>query len=443
MHLVPALFGALTIIPVYLIGREIFDSRTGVLSAFLAALSPILLFYSQEAKQYGVFLFFAAFSCWCFLKTLVDNSIKAWCLYSAFLIICLLIHLNTVQILIVYTLHAALRSIFFARGLAAPKSRPAWTFNFIWSSALGCAVGGGWLLTRPSPATVAEGGLQTGHAEFLGKALLSLGPAKALPLDFGSLETAVPALAMLLIAGLGLSDLARRKREFAAFFVLFLCVPLTIMYFTLGPKALWPWERYVSHIVPVYLVAVAAGFIRLCRMTPGKLGITLAGVLCLSVHSTALRDWAVEARMDHGWLHREQLEEIRAIHREAGLQGVIFTPYTSQYADETARILQYFGCYGRDLPVPLYYLSAAGVYEVDRVLSRGKIAEILVRSSRKKDTLSMGKYVLISRTRPSCELLAQSIGSARIAAADPKKTAARVALCEVSNQIENSEQPAL
>ncbi|MGA1866496.1 MAG: glycosyltransferase family 39 protein, partial [Thermoplasmatota archaeon] len=56
-----AILGALTVVPVYLIGCRI-SKRTGMVAAILAALNPTLIFYSQEARMYAPMAFLAALS---------------------------------------------------------------------------------------------------------------------------------------------------------------------------------------------------------------------------------------------------------------------------------------------------------------------------------------------------------------------------------------------
>ncbi len=47
-----ALLGVATVVVVYALGSELFDTQTGLLSAFLFALAPLHVWYSQEARMY-------------------------------------------------------------------------------------------------------------------------------------------------------------------------------------------------------------------------------------------------------------------------------------------------------------------------------------------------------------------------------------------------------
>ena len=57
-----ALCGVLTIPVAYLIGRELWGRRVGLLSAALVAVNPMLLWYSQEARAYAMLALFCALS---------------------------------------------------------------------------------------------------------------------------------------------------------------------------------------------------------------------------------------------------------------------------------------------------------------------------------------------------------------------------------------------
>ena len=47
-----AVFGLITVAFTYLLGRRVFDRRVGLIGAFLAAISPFQIYYSQETRMY-------------------------------------------------------------------------------------------------------------------------------------------------------------------------------------------------------------------------------------------------------------------------------------------------------------------------------------------------------------------------------------------------------
>jgi mannosyltransferase len=63
-----AIFGTATIPIVYLLGRELFSRRAALIAALLAAASPDLLWYSQEARSYPLFIFFGAATLYFFVR---------------------------------------------------------------------------------------------------------------------------------------------------------------------------------------------------------------------------------------------------------------------------------------------------------------------------------------------------------------------------------------
>ncbi|MCD6519785.1 MAG: glycosyltransferase family 39 protein [Anaerolineae bacterium] len=72
-----ALAGTLTVLPFYFWGKALFDSRVGLLGAFLLAMNPYHLWYSQEVRMYAWALLFAVASLWAFWR-LVRGAGWGW-----------------------------------------------------------------------------------------------------------------------------------------------------------------------------------------------------------------------------------------------------------------------------------------------------------------------------------------------------------------------------
>ena len=64
LRLVSAFFGWLAIAGTYRVGRAMFENRVGVLASAIIALSPFAIWYSQDARPYGLYLFLAALVLW-------------------------------------------------------------------------------------------------------------------------------------------------------------------------------------------------------------------------------------------------------------------------------------------------------------------------------------------------------------------------------------------
>ena len=81
-----ALFGAATVPVVYLICRELASTRAGLVGAAIAAVNPMLIWYSQEARSYALLVFFGALALLFFaraLRTRQGRDLAFWALASA------------------------------------------------------------------------------------------------------------------------------------------------------------------------------------------------------------------------------------------------------------------------------------------------------------------------------------------------------------------------
>ncbi len=81
-----ALFGAATVPVAYLIGRELASSRAGLIAAAIAAVNPMLIWYSQEARSYALLVFFGALALFFFARALRSGrgrDLALWALASA------------------------------------------------------------------------------------------------------------------------------------------------------------------------------------------------------------------------------------------------------------------------------------------------------------------------------------------------------------------------
>ncbi|HKB94659.1 MAG TPA: glycosyltransferase family 39 protein [Gaiellaceae bacterium] len=85
-----ALFGTATVPVAYLVGRTMLRSRSGgLIVAALLAVAPVMIWYSQEARSYALFVFFGALSLLYFARSL-DTPARAnlggWAVSSSFAI---------------------------------------------------------------------------------------------------------------------------------------------------------------------------------------------------------------------------------------------------------------------------------------------------------------------------------------------------------------------
>jgi hypothetical protein len=80
----PSLVAGSALVPVlYLLGRELYDRRAGMLAAALGAVAPFIVWYSQEARMYALFMLFAALATYAQVLVLRRGGRRYWLLYAA------------------------------------------------------------------------------------------------------------------------------------------------------------------------------------------------------------------------------------------------------------------------------------------------------------------------------------------------------------------------
>lgn len=77
-----ALAGVITIPAIYLLGKNLFGSKTGRLAALLLGCVAFHIRYSQEARSYSLFVLLAVFSTLFFVRVLREASTDSWVGYA-------------------------------------------------------------------------------------------------------------------------------------------------------------------------------------------------------------------------------------------------------------------------------------------------------------------------------------------------------------------------
>ena len=82
-----ALLGALAVPPLVRLGEVLWDRRTGLLAGLYAACSPILIWYSQEVRMFGLAATLATGGVLCLVEGLRRGGWRWWCAYGALLLL--------------------------------------------------------------------------------------------------------------------------------------------------------------------------------------------------------------------------------------------------------------------------------------------------------------------------------------------------------------------
>lgn len=86
------IFGVCSILLIYKLAKKLFNKNVGLFSAFLLSISPIHIFYSQEARNYSLLIFLTLLSMLSFVNLLNKEQCKSY------------FYLTLINILVVYTL---------------------------------------------------------------------------------------------------------------------------------------------------------------------------------------------------------------------------------------------------------------------------------------------------------------------------------------------------
>lgn len=78
LRLPSVIFGSLSILMMFFIGEKFFSEKTGLISAFITAISPFQIYYSQEVRMYSLMTLLTLLSVYFLMKSLEDGKIRFW-----------------------------------------------------------------------------------------------------------------------------------------------------------------------------------------------------------------------------------------------------------------------------------------------------------------------------------------------------------------------------
>jgi mannosyltransferase len=309
LRLLSALAGLATVPVAWAIGRELTGRRaTAIAAAALVAVNPLFVWYSQEARAYGLFMLTAALAMLCFLRARAESSPRRLALFAVTASLALLTHYFAVFLLIPLIVWLLLP------WLRAQSSRDEGTASARVERGVGAKEPGNGQVETPSApperratllacATVAAVGLalaplalaQGGHgSQWIGAWALSsrleaipqyyLTGYSGAPLGHGiELLVALPILAG---AGLGLWRVLEPREERGALIALVLAAcsilaPLVLV--ALGVDYLAPRNLLAAMIPVTVLIAILLTGARAGRAGPVLAGIVALAFLAISI----------------------------------------------------------------------------------------------------------------------------------------------------------------
>ena len=104
LRLFSVFLGTASVAFVYQIGRRLNGMNTGLLAAFLLAISPFHIWYSQEVRMYALLPALLLLAHFCLLRLLANNRWQLWLVYGLVLTAALYTHYFALFIVLVHTI---------------------------------------------------------------------------------------------------------------------------------------------------------------------------------------------------------------------------------------------------------------------------------------------------------------------------------------------------
>ena len=272
-----AIYGTISVILVYKIAESLKNKNVALFSATLMAISPIHIWYSQEARMYSLWIMLILFTTFLFIKILQEKKLWLWILFTIFASLSIWTFLNSIF-------------VFFALGLYLliyfKKYKRELCFYFISMSIVLVSYLPGivpLLAKGPSSAMTTIGSARKTtifdfiYAFFVFNVGTTFGPSlltiRELLKQLGA-TTAVSRIlsqygiliipSMLLYGCMFLYSIykaiIKRKSENNSFILIILFIPLILIFGITLFSNLLPFNvRYILCTLPFYLILLSAG----------------------------------------------------------------------------------------------------------------------------------------------------------------------------------------
>lgn len=262
LRLPSVVFGALAVLLMFLLGRELLGPSAGLTGALLLALMPEQIFYAQEARMYSLLVLLVTSST--YVLALVRKrpaSVPLFVLYAALSAAGLYTHY-------VYLFCFAFQTLFVWAESFGPKERRR-PWRWLITQACTAVSVAPWLVValsqrRASPEMLAWARAEPSAGSVLGSIAFSMTRVVAVPeVSFGWLSVAA-ACALLALGFVSL----RARREAWLLLCLWVVVPvagIVVLDVGLGTQAVGV-VRYWMVITPALYLFIAAGLDRLLRL---------------------------------------------------------------------------------------------------------------------------------------------------------------------------------
>lgn len=265
-----AIAGVLAVGGVYLLGRTLFGQMTALLAALLLAVSPLHLWYSQEARMYALVTGLSLFASWHLVMALRAGRRRHWIGYAFWITLALYTHYYTFFVIL---FHWAAVASWLVVAVDAPAKRTPLLRDWLVAQGAAFAL---FLPWAPTLIRQVTGGGGAWVAQAVGIPSLRALPETLLLYVVGTTHSAVPALwrrtayafhGLAILAALrsGVPTSNRKRLDWGVLFcLLYLLVPLGSAWAISQIKPLFA-TRYLLPFLPPFLLLVAYGISALPR----------------------------------------------------------------------------------------------------------------------------------------------------------------------------------
>lgn len=264
VRLPSALAGILGVLAIYLVGRRLFDTPTGLIAALLLAVAPLHVYHSQEARFYAVVPLLSLVALYGLWEGLTQKQTHGWVLFTLVTLLGLYIHLTTFLVLAAEVTFAGLYLLAQSVGAKhrfAPFAPTGTTLRDVGQRAAPlvaslAVIALAYLPMVPYLIVGATGDRGLGNPNLLSGLPLSPARVAVLAAMFGAgIGWGLSLYGAAFLVGFG--DALRRRRAQAVLILTWMTVPFLVVAL-LRPKH-WFAPKYVISIMPIYLLTVAWG----------------------------------------------------------------------------------------------------------------------------------------------------------------------------------------
>lgn len=338
LRIVPAILGTLTIPVFYLIGKELRDRNTGIISAALLTVSYFGIFYSQEARAYSMVLFVFSLVILFYLRALRTNALSEWVLFGFFSAVAIWTHYYTLIGIGVIYLHAIITLQDKLRQNMREAKNPLIGLGVL--AVLGLpllvVVIQRYFALTSSPPTYGVLGpilLQETLVRFSG--------------GYSSFSWLV-AVVYLIVMALGFILLFSEDRNKTLFCGMLLVLPLVISVILSSKMTMNP--RYLIYLLPIYFSVIALAYPLLYKLIPNRnlvYGVVLAVLL---INAPLLTEY-YSSYVKEDWRGFAGIVESKTQNGDMVVvaPGYMLQPFTYYYSNVTDKTIESGGYTATDL----------------------------------------------------------------------------------------------